>query len=72
MFDIIIDDGLHTIGGQYYSFQNLLPKLKEDGIYIIEDIQRKDEFQATFNDASLNIELFDDKSGEYIAFIKRK
>lgn len=72
MMDIIIDDGVHTIVGQLQSFQNLLPKLKQDGIYVIEDVQRKDEFQNYFNDQSLEINLFDDKSGEYIAFIKRK
>ena len=37
-FDIIIDDGLHTPRAQMQTFHNLLPFLKEDGQYFIEDV----------------------------------
>jgi hypothetical protein len=42
MFDIIIDDGPHTLESMI-SFVNLyLPHLKQDGIAIIEDVQSTD------------------------------
>ena len=37
-FDIIIDDGNHDPKYQAKTLKNLFPKLKENGIYIIEDI----------------------------------
>ena len=37
-FDIIIDDGGHTMKQQQTSFGYLFPKLKKGGIYIIEDL----------------------------------
>lgn len=37
-FDIIIDDGGHKMSQQQTSFKILYPKLKEKGIYIIEDL----------------------------------
>ena len=37
-FDIIIDDGNHDPKYQVKTLRNLFPKLKEGGIYIIEDI----------------------------------
>jgi hypothetical protein len=41
-FDIIIDDGSHTIYNQISTFKNLYPFLKKGGYYIIEDIQNLD------------------------------
>lgn len=38
-FDIIIDDGSHMWDHQTTSFRTLFPFLKDDGIYIIEDLQ---------------------------------
>jgi hypothetical protein len=37
-FDIIIDDGGHTMPQQQISLETLLPRLKSDGIYILEDL----------------------------------
>jgi hypothetical protein len=37
-FDIIIDDGLHTLEAGLTFFLNSFEKLKEGGIYIIEDV----------------------------------
>lgn len=37
-FDIIVDDGLHTPQANLTFFQNSFFKLKQNGIYIIEDI----------------------------------
>jgi hypothetical protein len=41
-FDIIIDDGSHVLADQIKSFNLLFPKLKDDGLYVIEDIQNLD------------------------------
>lgn len=38
IFDVIIDDGNHDPKYQIKTLKNLFPKLKEDGIYVIEDI----------------------------------
>lgn len=37
-FDIIIDDGGHTMNQQIVSFRTLFPYVKSGGIYIIEDL----------------------------------
>ena len=37
-FDIIIDDGGHTMKQQIVSFESLFPYLKNGGMYIIEDL----------------------------------
>ena len=37
-FDIIIDDGGHTMRQQQVSFRELFPRLKEGGMYVIEDL----------------------------------
>jgi hypothetical protein len=44
MFDIIVDDGLHTMTGIKLSLSHLFTKLKKSGVYVIEDIQNKDLF----------------------------
>ena len=41
-FDIIVEDGLHTYDANVCFFENSIHKLKETGIYIIEDIAEKD------------------------------
>jgi len=38
-FDVIIDDGCHSFEYQYKTLQNYWKKLKNGGIYIIEDIE---------------------------------
>lgn len=37
-FDIIIEDGLHTFDAQVNFFENSIHKIKNDGVYITEDI----------------------------------
>jgi hypothetical protein len=37
-FDIIIDDGGHTMMQQQISFRELFPKLSDGGVYVIEDL----------------------------------
>ena len=41
-YDIIIDDGLHTHFHHITSFESLHPHLKENGLYIIEDLHAHD------------------------------
>lgn len=38
-FDIIIDDGPHTLDSMIYVVKNYTPLLKSDGVLVIEDIQ---------------------------------
>lgn len=38
-FDIIIDDGPHTLESQVDAIKLYLPKLKSGGIFVIEDVQ---------------------------------
>ena len=39
LFDLIVDDGSHQLGHQISSMQTLLPFLKKDGYYVIEDLE---------------------------------
>lgn len=41
-FDVIIDDGLHTFQAGHRFLMNSHHKVKEDGLYIIEDIPNSD------------------------------
>jgi hypothetical protein len=51
-FDIIIDDGGHTMKQQQVSFGTLIKRLKKGGIYILEDLHtsRLDNFGTIFPD----------------------
>ena len=46
-FDIIIDDGWHLDTAQKDTLTNFFPYLKEDGLYIIEDIYPSSELNST-------------------------
>ena len=46
-FDIILDDGNHTPRCQAQTFMNLNQFLKDDGIYLIEDVIQVDELMKT-------------------------
>lgn len=43
-FDIIIEDGLHTFNANVCFFENSIHKLKSNGYFIIEDINKCDEY----------------------------
>jgi hypothetical protein len=72
MFDIIIDDGLHTITGIYKSIINLFPKLKNSGIYVIEDVPNIELFNvyisALIPKDKFKVDVYNDISG--INYIK--
>lgn len=38
LFSIIIDDGDHQSSSQYTTFVNMFPYLKQNGMYVIEDV----------------------------------
>lgn len=42
-FDIIIEDGLHTFNANVCFFENSIHKLKPNGYFIIEDINKNEE-----------------------------
>lgn len=48
-FNIIIDDGPHTLEHQLKSIDLYLPKLRENGIFIIEDIQSESNLENLYN-----------------------
>ncbi|MBU3714746.1 MAG: class I SAM-dependent methyltransferase [Ferruginibacter sp.] len=60
--DIIIDDGGHTMNQQIVSFENLFLKLKNEGIYLIEDTHTSYwyEFHGGLKKASAFIEYSKD------------
>lgn len=44
--DIIIDDGSHELQKTKNTFNVFFPKLSKNGIYIIEDVRKKEEFNV--------------------------
>ena len=66
-FDIIIDDGPHTLQSQIEAIRMYLPKLNRGGIFVIEDIQDYswfkyliEEFKTIYGeDMSYEAESFD-------------
>ena len=60
-FDIIIDDGPHTLGSQLKSIELYLPKLKKNGLFIIEDIQSIEHFDSLINKSREICDLIDNQ-----------
>lgn len=58
-FDIIIDDGPHTLDSQLDFVKIYLPKLKKDGLFIIEDIQHINHFDVLIEKAKQVSEKID-------------
>jgi hypothetical protein len=46
--DIVVDDACHSMGNQVFLFQTLMPLLKKDVIYIIEDCRRTRQIRGLF------------------------
>lgn len=57
-FDLIFDDGPHTLESQLKCLEYYLPMLKDDGCLIIEDVQDKSHFELFEN----HINSLDDSS----------
>ena len=60
-FDIIIDDGLHTFNAGVSLFEASFSKLREGGIYVIEDINPEDKirFYGYFNERPYRTQMVD-------------
>jgi hypothetical protein len=70
-FDVILDDGPHTLDSMKATIRLYLPKLKPDGILIIEDVQKyewlhdlKNEVDPVFRDKVVTYDLRKNK-GRY-------
>jgi len=65
-FDLIIDDGPHTLDSMIYIVTNYINKLNDNGYIIIEDIPRKSWFQnledAIVDKSTLEIIKYDLRS----------
>lgn len=60
-FDVIVDDGSHTIEHQLESYKHFKSHLAKGGIYIIEDVQDIDSNRDLFLniDPKKNVEILD-------------
>ena len=76
MFDIIIDDGSHLWPDVELAITKLWKNLKQDGIYVIEDIQRSAWKKMLAEIGYSNIEVYDlrDNKNRYddILYVLRK
>lgn len=64
-FDIIIDDGPHSLDSQVQTLKLYLPKLNKDGILIIEDIQEYSWFNNLIEELK-NLSKSNPSSDDYI------
>lgn len=79
-FDIIIDDGPHSIESQIFFIKYYISKLKDGGVMIVEDVQDESHFEILKNEVppflQAGIELVDlrkDKNRyDDLMFILRK
>jgi len=57
-FDLMIDDGLHTFEGGLTLLINLLHKLKDDGVYVIEDVALANlrKFRESLSELDLSVQ----------------
>ncbi len=61
IFDIVIDDGLHTYAAAKNLFQNLYKRLRSGGIYVIEDVSLSDVcmFARFFSSSRISFRIVD-------------
>ena len=69
-YDIIIDDGCHLGLSQLLTFKNLVPLLKEDGYYCIEDLGGCHGYPAT-DGTFYNPHLLGEFSDEFYKTVER-
>lgn len=68
-FDIIIDDGLHTLESQLKYIEMYLPKLKKDGIFIIEDVQNFGFFDTLTDKSKIVCDSIDNEIEYVVEYI---
>jgi len=60
-FDVVIDDGSHLNNDQINSFNIFKNKMKNGGIYIIEDVNNIDNTKERYESLHNNIEIIDNR-----------
>lgn len=67
LFDLMIDDGLHSFESATCLFKNTVDKLSDTGIYIIEDVLEEDftRYEEYFFDYAYNVEIISLHRGKY-------
>ena len=65
--DILIDDGGHSMNQQIISFEELYSHIKEDGIYLCEDLHTS--YWKTYGGGYKNKESFIEYSKNFIDYI---
>jgi cephalosporin hydroxylase len=55
MIDILIDDGPHTLDSQLFCIKHYLPKIKPNGLFIIEDIQTTEYYNKLLENTPDNV-----------------
>lgn len=69
LFDIIIDDGLHTLDANICFLKNSIHKLSSNGVYVIEDVIIKNlsDYRIALDGLNLNYEVFiiDNSFGQF-------
>lgn len=69
LFDIIIDDGLHTLDANICFLKNSVHKLSSNGVYVIEDVIIKNlsDYRSILDGLNLNYEIFiiDNSFGQF-------
>lgn len=71
-FNIIIDDGWHNVDAQIKTFTNLWGRLKDGGIYVIEDIENGLSSNIYKHLQSLQIEYNNNQNGNLLWIHKEK
>jgi len=66
-FDIVLDDGGHTMQQQIISFEELFPAVKENGIYLVEDLHTS--YWKEYGGGYLNKSSFIEYSKNLIDFL---
>jgi cyclopropane fatty-acyl-phospholipid synthase-like methyltransferase len=69
LFDVIVEDGDHSVDVQVETFMAYFPKLKKNGVYFIEDVLGHDARKAVemrikeHTKDSVNIEMYEGNMG---------
>lgn len=74
-FDIIIDDGPHTLSSMKYSLKEYLGKLKQNGILVIEDIYHTSstyQLVSMIDQSIYSVEVIDMSNKQKTNFLKER
>ena len=65
-FDLVIDDGGHTMGQQIATYEVLYGAVKDDGVYLVEDLLTSYRVKPPFNAGYKNPNTFIEYSKNFI------